>query len=163
MTVSRGLTVKQQRFVDALPTSASQTEAALKAGYAPHSAAESASEALRNSKVVAALEDKKRAIKKRVEAAQTHFIEHSLEIAATMTDRALGSGRDSQRAGERILEQVGILDKVSMAVASDPSLDVLAKLTAMMALQLQAQADNPGERGPSIREEVVWVLGVSGE
>lgn len=52
---NRNLTVKQRRFVQALPTAVSATQAALAAGYSPKAAAESASDTLKKPYIQAAL------------------------------------------------------------------------------------------------------------
>ncbi len=56
VTPQKPLTRRQRNLVKELPLADNNTEAAIKAGFAPNSAAESASENLRRSNVVAAIE-----------------------------------------------------------------------------------------------------------
>jgi hypothetical protein len=151
------LTLRESRLVDALPLSSTQTEAGIKAGYAPASAAESACEALKKPNVIQAIADRKQAVAALVAAAQTHFAEHTVAIAKAMVERAEGKDRDSQRAAERILEQVGVLEKEPLAKANDPSQDVLAKLVMLMAKELAAPAQE--QEKPSIEAEYREMIG----
>jgi len=158
MTPDKPLTLKQQRFVDALPTADSYTDAAIKAGYTQSpggSASGMASENLKKPQVIAALADRKKALADHAAEAQAHFGEHTVAIAKAMVERAEGKARDSQRAGERILEQVGVLQREPLVVTHDPSQDVLAKLVMLMARELAT----PEQEAPSIEAEVREVFG----
>ncbi len=55
----------------------------------------------------------------RHEAAMAVFHEQTVPIAERMASRALGDTRDAQRAGERILETVGVLQPLTKATAGD--------------------------------------------
>lgn len=122
---SRPLTLRQQRFVDALPTANSQADAARIAGYSDSSEAAKVrgSQLVTNGNVqaaIAARTDKARAAQKRIATAQAHFSEHVVAIADTMIARAEGTGRDSQRAGERILENQGVLQRANEQLQQAP-------------------------------------------
>lgn len=153
------LNIRQERLLDVLPSCTTQLEAGIKAGYAPASAGESVSENLRRSNVIAALEDRKRTLQTHVVAAQAHFAEHTVEIAKAMVQRAEGKDRDSQRAGERILETVGVLQKEPLVVVHDPSMDAWTTLASLMALQMREQAEAKERPLPSIEAAVRRVLG----
>ena len=159
----RHLTLKQQRFVDALPTANSQAAAARIAGYsdASEAAKVQASKLLTKTNVICAINanklEKALSNQAHIAAAQALFIAKSGEISQAMVTRAVGEGRDSQRAGERILETVGVLQKESLVGSRDPSMDAWVSLVALMARQMQEQA--PDTPLPSIEAEVQEVLG----
>ena len=94
-----------------------------------------------------------------VESAKLKFLAATPEIAQAMVDRATGDRRDSQRAGERILEQVGVLQKEPLVIIHDPSQDVLAKLVMLMAKDMAKSKEEPAK--PSIEVEVREVFGIS--
>ena len=62
----------------------------------------------------------------RSEYAQAAFLEATPDIADAMIGRAKGDKKDSQRAGERILETVGVLKAPGLALEAGDSLDYVA-------------------------------------
>ncbi len=165
MATDRPLTLLQQRFVEALPTAHSLTDAAIKAGYTQSpggSASGMASENLKKPQVIAAIQEqqiqKALANQAHIAAAQALFIANTAQISQAMVTRATGEGRDSQRAGERILETVGVLQKEPLIVVSDPTKDLLAELQKLTALAMGQLVTV--EEPVSLEAEVNEVFGI---
>ena len=57
-------------------------------------------------------------------------------LADAMIERGKGTGRDAQRAGERILEEVGVLHKETVVVVADPTQDMLRELRNLTSLAM---------------------------
>lgn len=77
-----------------------------------------------------------------VEAATARMVEASPATLEAMISRSQGDGRDAQRAGERILEQVGVLDKPGSLPEGVESIDILA-----LRIRRSTQQPQQQERG----------------
>src|SRR3990167_4386057 len=61
----------------------------------------------------------------RTEAARALFHDATVPISQAMVNRALENGKDAQRAGERILEAVGVLRKEGDLAPGTEAVDIL--------------------------------------
>ena len=77
----------------------------------------------------------------RTEAAKAIFQSATIPLAQAMVRRGTGDGRDAQRAGERILEEVGVLRKAS---------DMIGETIDIMAIRIRSTLSSPAiESGAS--------------
>ena len=88
----------------------------------------------------------------RAEYAQAAMNDAIQPIVDKMVAVAVTDGRDAQRARERILEEVGVLHKEPQIVVNDNSRILMARLDALMALQMGVTVEaKPVDEGERVR------------
>lgn len=95
--MSGKLTPKQQKFVDEYLIDLNATQAAMRAGYSPHTATEQASRLLTNVKVQEAVEQGKKRLADKVQISQEWVLGNLKTIAERCMQSAPVTGKDGKR------------------------------------------------------------------
>jgi len=132
-----GLTARQQRFVDEYLVDLNGTQAAIRAGYSPKRAAETACELLRNPTVSQAIAERQNRQTKKLEITHQMVLEGLLK-QARMGEESVRPSMPSVRAWELIGRHIGM--------RFGDRLDVEVRLNEQLAMAvMEFFLEMPGE------------------